>query len=73
MAQLPKPVQVLVQWFPSGLFGGLAVHSAAAGNIRAALISTLIAAGWFVLASSTKVFIERINAGLNERVIRTAD
>ncbi|WP_159785858.1 GUN4 domain-containing protein [Sodalinema gerasimenkoae] len=73
MAQLPKPAQFLTQWLPSGLCGGLAVHSAAAGNIRAALISTLIAAGWFVLASSTKVFMERINAGLNERVIRTAD
>ncbi|NMG60369.1 NACHT domain-containing protein [Geitlerinema sp. P-1104] len=73
MAQLPKPVQFLIQWFPSGLFGGLAVHSAAAGNIRDALISTLIAAGGSVWASSTKVFMERINAGLNERLICTAD
>lgn len=72
MTPLPKPAQVLVQWFPSGLFGGLAVHSAAAGNIRDALISTLIAAGGSVWASYSKGFMDTMDAGANERGQRNA-
>lgn len=72
MAQLPKPAQVLIQWFPSGLFGGLAVHSAVAGNIRDALISTLIAAVGSIWASYSKGFMEEMETGANERGQRTA-
>jgi len=72
MAQLPKPAQILVQWFPSGLFGGLAVHSAVAGNMREAIISTVIAAGGSVWASYSKGFMDEMEAGANERGQRTA-
>ncbi|MBO9999614.1 MAG: hypothetical protein J7641_11520, partial [Cyanobacteria bacterium SID2] len=73
MVQLPKPAQILVQWFPSGLFGGLAVHSAMAGNIRDALISTSIAAAGSLWASFSKGFMEKMNEGLNERGGNTAE
>lgn len=72
MAQLSKPTQILVQWFPSGLFGGLAVHSAVVGNMREAIISTVIAAGGSVWASYSKGFMDEMEAGANERGQRTA-
>lgn len=72
MAQLPKPAQILVQWFPSGLFGSLAVHSAVAGNMREAILSTAIAAGGSVWASYSKGFMDEMEAGANERGQRTA-
>ncbi|WP_017658833.1 NACHT domain-containing protein [Baaleninema simplex] len=73
MVQLPKPAQILVQWFPSGLFGGLAVHSAIAGDIREAVISTAIAAAGSIWASYSKGFMETMEKGANERGQRTAE